>query len=502
MKRVSTARPGAGARAGLGLMAVGAALSLGTGPGCRPPSAETEIPATALVVTQVPVHGRSPEAGNEARDALYPAGSRVVLVAPGQGSTGRVRVLSEGLHAAGGPVVGPDRREVLFVGLARPGVDWQIYRARLPDGKCQAVTEVPGGAMEPAWLPADRFVFVAPVARSPRTVSSLYTLSVTGGVPARLTFGLTPASDPTVLSDGRILFVSAVPGAGGEPGGGTSLFTVNNDGTEIVAYAGQHDGPSMLRRPRESADGRVVFLSGGKGVPAVDGRIEQVLTARPFRSRTVAHPSIAAPCRSVEPDAGGALLATLCEPGPDRARATFAVYRLAPGATRLEEPVYDDPAWDEVEAVVPSRALRPMGRLSSIDEDQREGVLLCLDANLSSYPVSGGAGARVRVSAWREPGGGPEVLGETAIHADGSFMTRVPSDTPLTLEVLDAGSNVLRRCPPAVWVRPGENRACVGCHEPHNRAPENGRPLAVRHPPARLRPTGRSTSDAGSGGGP
>jgi hypothetical protein len=30
-----------------------------------------------------------------------------------------------------------------------------------------------------------------------------------------------------------------------------------------------------------------------------------------------------------------------------------------------------------------------------------------------------------------------------------------------------------------IWVRPAENRTCVGCHEPHNRAPHNHRPLAV-----------------------
>jgi hypothetical protein len=378
------------------------------------------------------------------------------------------------------------------------------------------VTEVAGGAMSPAWLPAGRFVFVSPVPRSDATgqpgrveVTALYALPVTGGTPERLTHGLVPATDPTVLSDGRILFVSSVPGATGGPGPGTSLFTVNNDGTEVSAFAGQHDGTASVHRPRETPDGRVLFLNGGTGASAVEGRMEQVQTARPFRSRTVVHPQITAPCRAAEPDREGRLLATFRETGPDRGRMSFAVYRLGTGAVRLGEPLYDDPAWHEVEALYPALALRPMGRLSGLVPERPEGVLLCLDARVSDRPwpdarwgAGGGVpGARVRLTCWAD-GGVVAVLGEAPVLEDGSFMVRVPADKPLGLELLDEGGTVVRRCPPGFWVRPGENRACVGCHEPHNRAPENGRPLAVRRAPMVLVPGPGGAVGEGRSGGP
>jgi hypothetical protein len=65
-------------------------------------------------------------------------------------------------------------------------------------------------------------------------------------------------------------------------------------------------------------------------------------------------------------------------------------------------------------------------------------------------------------------------------------MAEVPSDIPLGFETMDAAGEVLMRLPPTVWVRPGENRSCVGCHEPHNRSPRNIRPLAAQQPPVRL----------------
>jgi hypothetical protein len=71
------------------------------------------------------------------------------------------------------------------------------------------------------------------------------------------------------------------------------------------------------------------------------------------------------------------------------------------------------------------------------------------------------------------------------VHADGSFIAEVPADMPLGFETLDAQGHVLRSTPPVVWVRAGENRSCVGCHEPHAHSPHNLRPLAVRFPTPR-----------------
>lgn len=466
--------------------------------GCRPPVAREVL---TLIVTQVPRLAGEGKASHDALDRLFPSGSRVAWMDPAR-EPDRVIVLSAGLWAAGGPALEPDGEHVLFAGKASSSSAWQIYRASLRSGKPEALTSMPGGAMAPAWLPRRRFVFASPVpvpegpGSGPGNLASastsaavevpaLYTLSLTGGPPTRLTFGQGGAADPTVLADGRILFVSTVPAAGGTVPPATSLFTINNDGTEVTPYAAQHDAPAGLRRPRESADGRVLFVATPVGALGGDGRIEQVLTARPFRSRAETSPVLGDHCRSVEPLADGSMLVTrsAAEVGGDP--ETLAIFRVGHGDRSPGEAIFSDPAWSTVEAISAGRPAPPRGRLSNVDLTRSEAVLLCLDANFTDQPSapretagSGGPGTRVRLV--RSPGAGrSEVLGETDLEADGSFVVRVPVDVPLGVELLDRQGVVVRRCPPAFWLRPGENRACVGCHEPHNRAPENVRPLAV-----------------------
>ena len=78
--------------------------------------------------------------------------------------------------------------------------------------------------------------------------------------------------------------------------------------------------------------------------------------------------------------------------------------------------------------------------------------------------------------------GNISALGEVLVQADGSFLAEVPADMPIGFESLDENGRVLRNEAPMIWVRPAENRSCIGCHEPHNRAPHNHRPLAVSVP--------------------
>jgi hypothetical protein len=124
-----------------------------------------------------------------------------------------------------------------------------------------------------------------------------------------------------------------------------------------------------------------------------------------------------------------------------------------------------------------------MGRLSTMDLTKSTGKILCLDANFTGDPAAGPTPAttRVRVLAQTSPGN-ISALGEVPVQADGSFLAEVPADVPIGFEALDENGRVLRREAPMIWVRPAENRSCIGCHEPHNRAPHNHRPLAVSLP--------------------
>jgi hypothetical protein len=451
--------------------------------GCRQgPSAD------ALIVTQTPVQPTGRFVPTDVLDVRYPPGSRVVLVVP-SAQPARVRVLSADLHAAGSPVVSYDGQRALFVGKAGQQEPWQIYEVPLKAGRPRVLTSIAGGAMDPAYLPDERFVFCSPVPTitaesNERQVSALFAQSLTGGNPERLTHGLAGAVDPTVLADGRILFVSG--GSAAMPVTNLALFTINNDGTEFSPYACQHDGPARIWHPRERADGRVVFLASDFDTAPLIGRAQQVLTARPSSSRSPTFNNHGDVYRSIETSASGRFLVTARREAED-GDSSFAIFQIEDGSATVITPLFDDPLWHEVEAVASTPSMIPMGRLSTIKTNESTGLMLCLNANDSTYTDPDGTvlhAARVRVITTE--GGRDKPLGEVPVHRDGSFMIEVPSDVALGFEALDDEGRILRRLAPTVWVRPGENRTCIGCHEPHNVAPHNRRPLAVNDPPAKL----------------
>jgi hypothetical protein len=375
--------------------------------------------------------------------------------------------------------------------VARPTADdaWQVYESPLARSKPVARTTMPGGAMGPVYLPDGRFAFSSPVPRLGQDLAGpeypeLYAQHAGDEKAVQLTFGLAGASDATILADGRILFVSG--GSAFAAVTNQALFTINSDGTELTAYGGQHDGAARVRHPRETRDGRVLFLSSELESIGGEGQVEQVLTGRPFSSRS-AFPGVAGSrVRSVEPASAELVLVT----APSTAEVqSYAVFALVPGrgSPGLGEPWFDDPLWDDIEAVVARPGPRPMGRLSTVDENVATGLVLCLDANETGASTVDEHARASRVRFLTPTSRGTvEFLGEVPLESDGSFLVEVPANTLLGLEALDDSGRVVRRLPPTFWVRPGENRACVGCHEPHGTCPDNRRPLAVKQPAIKL----------------
>jgi len=441
---------------------------------------EPPAPMGMLVLTQTPRRAGS-GAARDRLDLSYPAGSRVVVAAP-PWSAPTVRVLSEGLHSAGAPVLSYDGERVYFAGKTGVESDWQIYEARIGGGHRRLVTSMPGGAAAPALLPDGSVVFASPVPRLGHPGATvprpqLYA-QLPGGQPRRLSFGTSGVTDPTVLPDGRILFVSATPPGPAASSRGLSLFTINNDGTEMTGFACQHDPPAVIGRPRLLPDGRVAFLASGLESALAENSAECVRMVRPFLSRTNLLPGLKARVRSVGSDGEGGLL--VCA---ENSQSAWTVYRVGGNKDALGAPLMsEDASWDCVDAVAARACPRPMGRISNMDSTKKTGQILCLNANDTTYKgaesQAGGVVARIRVLAEVSPGR-CRSLGEVPVQEDGSFMAEVPADTPLGFEALNPEGEVLRRVEPVVWVRPGENRSCTGCHAAHNRAPHNHRPLAV-----------------------
>ena len=443
-------------------------------------------------MTQTPVAVPPPPAAT-AMDVRYPPGSRVVLLVP-PFRADTVRELSRGLVAAGDPCVSWDGRWVYFAGKSSEHADWQIYKADASGGRPQLVTQVPGGAMDPALAAHEELVFSSPVPEAGRLWTTpkpvaLYGL-LPGQTPRRLTFGPDSAVSATVLRDGRILFVTAEPHDNNRGPRQLCLFTINNDGTEVTAYAGQEDGVDFIRRPRELGGGRIAFLAARTEESGPIGWAESVRSASPFATRTNLFPFQSAGCRSVEALAENEVLACVETSGlaGRSMTANAAVYRIATNATAIGAPIFADPQWNSIEATPLAARAEPAGHTTAVMPGSPRGTVLCLNVNDSSEPAAdrnAAPAAELRVIALAASGQ-PRTLGKVPVASDGSVLVYLPAGVPLGFDTLDAQGNLLRHQPPFLWLQPGENRACVGCHEPRNHAPRNIRPLATQLDPARL----------------
>jgi len=84
-----------------------------------------------------------------------------------------------------------------------------------------------------------------------------------------------------------------------------------------------------------------------------------------------------------------------------------------------------------------------------------------------------------------------KVLGIVTVRDDGSASFTVPANRNLYFQALDEKYMELHRMRTFLNLRPGETRACIGCHEFRREAPKlrnNARPQAMAHPVAALRP--------------
>jgi hypothetical protein len=144
----------------------------------------------------------------------------------------------------------------------------------------------------------------------------------------------------------------------------------------------------------------------------------------------------------------------------------FGVYRWN-AAERLAAPLETPVRTSAVDPVVVARRTAPREFPSALVPTRTAGNLLCLNARVSRDPIDAAAAKAVRV--YTEGG----LLGETEVETDGSFYIQVPADRPLRIETVDAAGHTVQAERRWFWMRPSEQRICVGCHAGPERAPEN-----------------------------
>ena len=78
------------------------------------------------------------------------------------------------------------------------------------------------------------------------------------------------------------------------------------------------------------------------------------------------------------------------------------------------------------------------------------------------------------------------VLGTVPVEEDGSAMFRVPANTPISIQPLDADGKALQLMRSWTTAMPGEIVSCVGCHEKQNSTPLSQGTIAATREPSQI----------------
>jgi len=461
------------------------------------------------------------------------------------GLYGTVRTLLEDREGViRDPDVSHDGRRVLFAWKRSDRRDdYHLYEMTVADGRVRQLTFGLGFAdYEPAYLPGGDIVFSS--TRCVQTVdcwwtevSNLYTCDPDGRYLRRLGYDQVHTNFPTVTHDGRVLYTRWEYNDRGQiyPQG---LFQMYPDGTGQAGFYGNNSWfPTTILHAR--------------GIPGTD-KVVCIFTGHHTRQQGwlgVLDPSrgrqensgaqLVAPVRPTEAvridrygqegdqfqypyPLGEAEFLAAMKPAGGSGRAgpagdRFAVYFVAADGRR--ELLAHDPAVSCNQPVPLAPRPVPHVRPSAVDYRQAAGTVILQDIHagpgLAGVPRGTVKSLRVAALEFRAAGigsngnAGPAggalistpvsigngawdpkiILGEAAVHEDGSACFTVPARTPVYFQALDGRGRAVQTMRSWTTLQPGEVQSCVGCHEDKNSAPPAAAVAeALRAGPQALRP--------------
>lgn len=453
-----------------------------------------------------------------------------------------------------GPQVSYDGRRILF--SMRPQADsggFHLHEINIDGSGLRQLTSGNCNDVDPTYLPDGRILFSSDRTGyqefyHQERSRALYVLDADGGHIEQVTFNPNQDYEPYVLRDGRVLYSSyrfyaqdGSPGpVRGENYGLSRIETVlrfilpDGSGDQLFYGAmrgsffsplrpmpfsdqrsgwhrrGYHVGVSVSQAA-EMPDGRIICTTPA-GLTLVD------LASGPLDAELPLFPEVVnlaggeevyihnydaqnpvGRFTSPHPVDNDWILVSHA-PWHDLRGSAYGIY-LFHLPTREMRLVYSDPAFSSVHPVAIAPRLVPRVIPSTLPKKRPEtGRIYCNSVFNSDLPFDHAQVKYVRViegiqmglsinanAAWRT-----RALGTTPLHPDGSFYVEVPADVPLRFELLDEDGRVLVHETEFNYVRPGEMKGCIGCHEPRHTAPGNALPLATALPPV---PTLRQRGD-------
>ncbi len=452
-----------------------------------------------IVFTQVP-------AGQG--DELCGDGSRLVVLDPDQTLT----VLTLEFSSACEPSVSFDGERILFAGKKHREDPFNIFELGLDGEPAKQLTRDMDDCREPLYLPkasvsaplfdnpARWMVFTSmasgasdELGRGP--AASLYVMNLDpivgrDTVVWRTTYGLGGDFSPTVLLDGRVLFSS-------HQAGRVKMMT--------VTWAG--DNLNLFRPGKsESVQSMACEIPGKRSVvlvesdaPSQGGRLVEVSLRRPLHLRNVLSTDTGL-YLTPHPTPDGRILVSFADGATD-----YGIYLFDRETGRPGTLVFDDPNFDEIDAIELASHPEPLARIPmlefasvlDIEGFEDAGQLHCMSVYdsdqeaiqklepgsvkwarfIQGMPLSIEDHERCRAAgdekAWPPPCVEIRVLGKAPVEPDGSFFVNITGNIPFYIELLDEDRKTLHSMESWIWIRSKSQRGCIGCHENKELAPQN-----------------------------
>lgn len=411
-------------------------------------------------------------------------------------------------EASGGLVGSPSAShdgKVVWFSCVPPGEKfWRICKLTLDSGSVEKIGEEPFHDFDPEPLPDGRVVFSSTRIGNREEyhgnlARSLFVMNRDGTSIRPITHHIVGDMEPRVTADGNIAFVrqdNFMERAKVE----THIHSVRPDGTAGQVLLGPDRG-ALGYSPAHAAEENGLWLRNygfGSPAPLPDGRVAAlsykglVISGNSVQPEVTLRPAMELVDIAPLPD--GRVLCTLA------GQSGIGVLDLAKNEiTRI----YTKPRFDLHSAVIAgARAMPPMAR-SAVEEQSNpsatgfllgQSVFLTRQQNVDMSRVKAIRvieGRPFALRSARHPyahlGVEAVELGTVPVASDGSFYIEVPADRALSMQAVDGqGRSVVNELS-WIYVRPGEQRSCVGCHSQREAAPLNSSGiLALRSPPVKL----------------
>jgi len=356
-------------------------------------------------------------------------------------------------------------------------------------------------------------------------VGNLHLLNAAGSGERRVTYDQDHDWNPVVLNAGRVLFTrweyADLPHYFSR-----LLFRMNPDGTGQMEYYGSNSyWPNAMYWPRPIPGHPtmvVCVVSGHHGV----SRVGELLLLDPARGRHEAAGAvqrIPGYGKPVPPIIRDNLVGEswpkfaspwpLAEPGTNRGAGRYFLASVQRDSLSSWDLCLVD-VFDNITPIlaggyvtpIPLRP-RPMPPVvpSQLDPQAGDAVVYLADVyrgdGLRGYPRGSIKALRVGVHHYRFAGNGDtrassfeggwdvkRILGTVPVCEDGSAMFRVPANTPIFVQPLDAEGKAQQQMRSWYTAMPGEIASCVGCHERQNTGPPSRAVLAAKCAPDEIAP--------------